>query len=539
MTGRTEDDLLLLSGSPLAEDGRADRARALVGEGLDWPYLIWRALRHDLLPRLAALLLDASPQAMPEELREQLADHTRRNAERNAFLAEELQRLAYGLRAAGIAAAPFDGPALVSSFGGDPVPRLHQAVKLLVRGRDLPASLAFLKARGYRWQGALMGAREETVPVTRTPYVLLSEDGRVRLELHWGIAPKHWDCPAEDLWNRLETVPLGRGEALTLPPDWHLLALAAQGSVERWRCLAWAFDLGELTHRRPDLEWDRALATARRYGGERMVLLGVEVARQVMDLPLPPVAEERLRAQPWARETARSLVQGCISANAAQPGLLARALFLTRLRDRVPDQARTALSVALTPTLSDCGLVPLPAWLSGLYYALRPLRLATVYAWLALGRARPVPFAPSRMEVVERMLRLAGVGPEDVVYDLGCGDGRIVVEAARSHGARAVGVDPDPDRMREALARAREAGVQDRVTLLQEDALRVDLSEATVVTLFMTAGWTERVLPKLRAELRPGARIVSHGADLPGWPPSETDLVIHADGLSRLYLWRV
>lgn len=132
-----------------------------------------------------------------------------------------------------------------------------------------------------------------------------------------------------------------------------------------------------------------------------------------------------------------------------------------------------------------------------------------------------VPFVPTPMEVVAEMLRMAEVRPGDIVYDLGCGDGRIVITAAREMGARGVGIDKNPRRIDECLANARSAGVMGQVRFLKEDLFTADIREATVVTMYLLQEVNQRLRPRLLRELRPGARIVSHNYDLRGWRPDQ------------------
>lgn len=151
------------------------------------------------------------------------------------------------------------------------------------------------------------------------------------------------------------------------------------------------------------------------------------------------------------------------------------------------------------------------------------------------GRA---PFVATPPDVVNRMLALARVGASDVVYDLGCGDGRIVIAAARIYGARGVGVDIDPARIDEARENARQAGVEHLVTFRLEDARQTDVSEATVVTLYLVSALNVQLRPRLTAQLRPGARIVSHNFPMGDWEPDRVDVFRSADGQTRtLYLW--
>lgn len=146
---------------------------------------------------------------------------------------------------------------------------------------------------------------------------------------------------------------------------------------------------------------------------------------------------------------------------------------------------------------------------------------------------RDVPYVPTPEAVVEKMLDLANVGPGDVVYDLGCGDGRIVIAAAK-RGARGLGVDIDPQRIRESIANAETAGVSDKAKFVTQDLFALDLGEATVVTMYLLTSVNMKLRPKL-LDLEPGTRIVSHAFDLGDWRPEKTEQV----GGSTVYYWTV
>jgi precorrin-6B methylase 2 len=139
-------------------------------------------------------------------------------------------------------------------------------------------------------------------------------------------------------------------------------------------------------------------------------------------------------------------------------------------------------------------------------------------------RRPDVIYVPTREEVVRGMLKLAGVTKDDIVYDLGCGDGRIPVTAAREFGARGVGIDIDPQRVAESNANVKQAGVANRVEIRQEDLFQADIKEATVVTLYLLQTLNMKLRPKLLADLRPGTRIVSHAFDMGDeWKPERRD----------------
>ena len=146
-----------------------------------------------------------------------------------------------------------------------------------------------------------------------------------------------------------------------------------------------------------------------------------------------------------------------------------------------------------------------------------------------------VPYVPSKPEVVAAMLRMAKITKGDVLYDLGCGDGRIVVTAAKQFGIRAVGIDINPERIAEAKENAQQNGVTNRVTFRNEDLFEADIKEASVVTLYLLTSLNLKLRPKLWRDLRPGTRIVSHSFDMGDWKPEKT---VDLDG-HTVYFWTV
>ena len=153
-------------------------------------------------------------------------------------------------------------------------------------------------------------------------------------------------------------------------------------------------------------------------------------------------------------------------------------------------------------------------------------------------RVPDVPYEPTPQSVVTEIVKLAQVGTNDVVYDLGCGDGRIVIAAAKL-GARGVCVDIDPERIRESRANAEAAGVADRILFLQQDLFDTDIRDATVVTLFLWPEVNLRLRPKLWRELKPDTRIISYVHDMGDWAPQETRNVEGTRGPRKLFLWTI
>ena len=149
-------------------------------------------------------------------------------------------------------------------------------------------------------------------------------------------------------------------------------------------------------------------------------------------------------------------------------------------------------------------------------------------------RGPDVIFVPTPDEIVDTMLKMAGVTAKDTVYDLGCGDGRIVIAAAKK-GARGVGIDIDPERIKEANANAKAAGVADKVRFIRGDLFEANISEATVVTLYLLTDLNLKLRPKLMKDLNPGTRVVSHAFNMGDWKPEKQETIRG----TTVYLWRI
>ena len=148
-----------------------------------------------------------------------------------------------------------------------------------------------------------------------------------------------------------------------------------------------------------------------------------------------------------------------------------------------------------------------------------------------------VVWVPTPPEVIAVMLDAAKVGPKDLVYDLGCGEGEILIAAAK-RGARGVGIDLDPERIKNAKINAEKAGVADRITFIEQDLFKTDIKPATVVTLYLLPELNQRLMPTLMRDLKPGTPVVSHDFDMGDWKPEQSHEV-QVRRTHRVYLWRI
>jgi ribosomal protein L11 methylase PrmA len=193
----------------------------------------------------------------------------------------------------------------------------------------------------------------------------------------------------------------------------------------------------------------------------------------------------------------------------------------------------TIRSLALTIMVFVASAVPFAA--DGRRPASAPPAGQAATAQEAPTRRPDVIYVPTPQEVVEAMLQVANVTKDDIVYDLGCGDGRIPVTAAKKYGARGIGIDIDPQRIKEANENVQKSGVADKVKIMNADLFTTDISEATVVTLYLLPSLNQKLMPKLKSELKPGTRIVSHAFDMGDWKP-EKELDVNG---RKVYYWTI
>lgn len=545
---RAEHELLLLS-SRLSIDS-ADLARIghLLQTPIDWNVLLLAASRNHVLGLVSSRLQATCSDAIPRETLDFLRDCSTRIMERNHYLAGELKRICSLFRTNGIPALPFGGPLQAAMAYRDaslpeiknlefvidqridqkPGQKLDQ--KNVLRARDL------LLADGYRRDYTWDAARETAeLHFRRVIGLDRSEDG-VHVWLVCDLDAGSYSRPLKFQSCKLSTVSLDGESIATLNAEDALLHSCVHAAAEALSPhLSLISTTAHLASHLSADAWERFLDRASSLGVRRKAFVILALARGLLGASYPEAVESAIGSDRDAPRLCAHVI-GCLFSDTDYvPGMRKRAALQLAARERPIDKARFLIRLAALPTRDDWAMMPLPA---SAYYALRPLRMLG----RRVGMFRPLRmavFMPTPTEIVEEMLALAEVGESDTVYDLGCGDGRIVISAASRHGAHGVGVDLDPDRVAEAKARARAAGVDHLVTFLQQNVMDVDISSASVVLLFLSPQANLMLRPRLNQELPLHARIVSRSHDMGDWAPLKTKLVACDGALSRIHLWRV
>jgi len=378
---RREIELLLCCARTRLDAERAARISALLREDIDWERLLCTAHRHGMLPLLYWHLNATCPQAVPKTVLGQLRDHFQANTRRNLFLTGELLQLLNLFDTHRITAIPFKGPALTASVYGNLAFRQFADLDVFVRKQEVLRAGDLLVSSGYRPHFQFTPARAKAYLRSQCDLVFARADGRINVELHWGIVPKYLASPnlPRWLWECLDHAAKDGSGLPALPPEDTLLILCVHGAKHLWERLGWICDIAELIRLHEGLDWRWVMEQSRTMSGERMFCLGLFLARDLLGAPLPREVVQRLEADPVVRELAGQVRVNLFLGCDESPGLLESCLFHLKAMERLQDQMRYCVRLAVTPTSGDWGFVPLPAYLSLLYYVLRPIRLALKY----------------------------------------------------------------------------------------------------------------------------------------------------------------
>lgn len=392
---RKEVQLLLCCARTSINAATAETIETLCYGDLDWPWLLSLAAQHDATCLLYQSLQDTCPDAVPAPIINRLRQDWKSWTLNTVFFTQELLKLLQLFEAHHIPVLPYKGPALALSLYGNLSLRPFCDLDLLIHPQDLVRVKPFLAAEGYDTL-AVDDAQEAANLWSDSERDFVRQDGKVVLDVHWRITPRFFpfELPVEELWERRQSLCLLGTTVPTLAPEDLLLALCVHGAKECWGKLKWICDVAELIRAYPNLDWGRVLAQAKQLHSQRMLLLGVGLAQELLGVRLPetvlaaiesdgasailPSVDRASRTAGGNRALPALMQQVCRYLFESQPGQFRQfspTLFRLRVRDRISDRLQYFIWRLFVPNVRDRQLMVLPKPLTFFYYLLRPLRL--------------------------------------------------------------------------------------------------------------------------------------------------------------------
>src|SRR3984957_4467225 len=378
-----EKELLACCARTRVSATSAQKISELLKDSLDWDYIVTVAEENSVTPLLGRNLQALAGDRISAVILKRLKDVCRANTIRSLFLSAELTKILELFRARGIQAIAYKGPALAVQAYGDVTLRQFEDLDIIIRQSDLQKANEVMTDLGYRPRFDWIlssGAASSLVP---GEYNYRDEKRRVMVELHTELTLRHFPKvpDLDDISKRLVPVKLSDREVPTFSVEDGLIVLSIHGAKDFWERFSWIADISELVQRYPDLDWDATIRRAETLDAERMLHVALLLATGLLDAGVPDEVRRRLQADHAANDVAGEILASLM--NRQYRPLDATGRFNVRRRMRRGGLAvfRYAMRLSVIPAEEDYEMMRLPAQLSPLYVALRPLRLLRKYGW--------------------------------------------------------------------------------------------------------------------------------------------------------------
>ena len=371
-----EAEILLCCARVCVDSQTVARCRRLLQEDVNWERLITLAQRHALTPLLYWQLRHFDNASVPVSHLTDLRNSFQQNAVRNLLLAQELVAIRRSFEARGIGSIPYKGPALAVLAYGNLSLRCFIDLDIIVRRKDVGVARSILSAGGYSPHLSLTESQQAAMIRTHHGMAFSHADKKIILELHWDVAGKRFSSQydPEGVWRRLTTVRLGDSTLEIMSVEDTLLSLCVHGSRHLWGRLAWVCDVAELVAKHEQMDWERISAQAKMSGSWRMLAVGLLLALELFEAPLPLSIKEKVIADDTVRRLAARIAVDSFRESVRPPTLSHTFSYNLHVRERLSDRL-AYFCFMLSPTDADLAAVSLPTGMGFLYYLLRPIRM--------------------------------------------------------------------------------------------------------------------------------------------------------------------
>jgi Uncharacterised nucleotidyltransferase len=370
-----EQKILLICARPRLDAAARTELNRILSSKLDWDHLLAIAQRHALLPLLHHHLSKSQIDLVPPAHAKQLKTVYQENVARNLVLMNELRSITHNLQSRGVESFPFKGPVLGLLAYDDPGLRQSADLDIVVQPTDVEKAWECLTMSGYRLTRKL-DPRQTQFLISRQHNIGFARDeGRLLVELHWRIAPELFapGFGAEDLWGKLKTIKVKDIDLRSLPAEELLMTLCVHGARHLWERLSWVTDLAAVISATDEIRWGRLLTIAKRTQTERILLVGLQLAKQLLNVRLPAEISKAIAGDAMVATLTETLTNRICAPDADNSF---QQTFKCQLQMRTGWSARLRYCrFAMSPTDGELELMSVPRGFNFLYYGLRPWRL--------------------------------------------------------------------------------------------------------------------------------------------------------------------
>ena len=386
-----EKQLLICCARTRVSPEVAHRIRDIGAQPLDWDHVLYEAEENSLTPLLARHLAEFAPAALPAATAELLNKTCRANTVRNLYLTGQLIHLFELFREKGIEAASYKGPVLAAQAYGDVGLREFEDVDVVLRQRDLPGAHEVIVGMGYQPKFDWILSPDASAALVPGEYNYRDIARRAMIELHTERTLRHYPVPPnlEEFFQNTVQVDVAGRKVPTFGPEYLLPMLCIHGSKDFWERLSWMADVSELIQACPALDWDKTLRVAESLHATRILHLGLALASNTLDAPLPPAIAKAVASDTIAHELETEIMQRHMQRKFETLDAAGRLSYRRRMLAGYAEGWRYALRLSVVPAEEDWVMLRLPKALAPLYIALRPLRLLRKYGWARRPATKP------------------------------------------------------------------------------------------------------------------------------------------------------
>lgn len=373
---KPEVQMLLACSRTAVGERHAAQITALATKTMDWERLVYLAMGHGVVPLLYRTLNSIKPVSVPLSVMERFRNKAQEIAGRNLLLATELLSLLDLFNANGISVMPHKGPALACQVYGELRLRSFIDLDIIVRRIDIPKVRNLLAENGYQPKLKMTASKERAILRSECDEVFTGTSGRI-LEVHWAITPPFFsfNLDTEDLFSRSTRIELLGKSVLAPSPEDLLLILSVNGAKDMWNRLEFICRVAELLNRYPEMHWPSLFTRARQLGADRMLLLGLFLAHELLGASLPAEVLQRFQRSKILWGMANQVSERLFVRPEDVPSQFELTRFRLRTRERLRDRFTYCFKRALSPTYKDLENLSLPPSLEFLYPLVRPFRL--------------------------------------------------------------------------------------------------------------------------------------------------------------------
>lgn len=535
---KPEDELVLLCARTQVDKKTEERINELVQNNLNWNYIIISSCKNKVNKLIYHHLNKICPQKIPVKYSKILSENFHKKGKYKLFQSAELFRILKLLESNNITAIPYKGPILAHLAYRNLALRKLDDTTLIININDIQKTKEIFQSQGYELKYKPDPQKEQLFIRSVREYIFLNNKG-FQIKIKWNYLKNSFSSPydLENLW-KSKKLKFGSFEYYNPSLEDLLLILCIESAKMQWSRLRYISDIAGVIQNSNNINWTDILNKSKKYRLEKIMFINLYLTKKFLGIKYPNKILNKINSD-FVKNTSNQIISKLFNDEEYQLKIrrehYENAFLRFHIRenkfDGFKDYVKTITSSS--PYKLNFSSSKFSQIINQSLQFIKEKSLS-IYPKIDLQ----VPYVTTPIDVIKRMFELADLGPEDIVYDLGCGDGRIVIAAAKDFGAQGVGIDIDSKRIEESIRNARLNGVKHLTTFIEKDIMESDISNATVVTTYLLPSVNRAIMPELKKQLKPNSRIVTQEFTMGNWTPIKTDIITYQGYIIPLYLYK-